>query len=199
MADAARIAGVTPRTAQRALNDGRLGIARTVGRQSTTDDLAVLAWMRTKARGRKWSSRTRDAALDLLSGGRGESIPASARSRLRSALRELSAAQIASSAWVGVWSRYRTLGEVEVQLIGPSVADLGLVPGESFVRFADVSDLDRFEASQLVVADPDGDLVVLERPHDDRLAQVLVDAYVLGDARESAASAAELRACVDAL
>lgn len=201
MADAARVAGVSPRTAQRALSDGRLGMARTVGRQTTTDDLATLAWMRTKSRGRKWSVRTLNAALDLMSGGDGRTISPSERSRLRSLLRTMDARQIASSAWVGTWSRYRTLGEVEAQPIGPSAIDpssLGIVPGQSWVRFVDVPDLDRFEASQPVIADPDGDFVVIERPHDARLARTLIDTYVLGDARESAAAARKLAAAVHA-
>ncbi len=200
--DAARIAGVSQRTVQRALSDGRLGMARTLGRQTTTDDLAVQAWIRTTSRGRKWSGRTLDAGIDLLSGGRGESVSSSERSRLRARLRQMDARQIASSAWVGTWARYRDLGGADAQPIGSSAADpasLGMVPGESWARFADVPDLDEFEASQPVVADPDGDLVVIERRHDDRRARVLVDTYVLGDARESTAAARQLMAVVDAL
>lgn len=200
--DAARIAGVSPRTAQRALAGGMLGMARIIGRQATTDDLAVQAWNRTRSSGRKWSGRTLDAAIDLLSGGRGEAVSASERSRLRSALRGMGAQRIASSAWIGTWVRYRTLGDVDTQPIGPSAVDfpsLGIVAGVSWVRFADAPDLDRFEASQPVVADPDGDLVVIERVRDERRGRVLVDAYVLGDARVSAAAARELANVVDAL
>lgn len=202
VADAAQITGVSLRTVQRALGDGRLGMARVLGRQVTTDDLAVKAWVRTTSRGRKWSSRTLEAAIDLLSGGQGDSVSSSERSRLRAALREMTARQIASSSWIGTWSRYRTLGEVDAHLIGPSIADLsalGIVAGESWMRFAEVVDLDQFEASQPVAADPDGDLVVIERPHDNRGARWLVDTYVLGDARESAAAASELESVAHAL
>ncbi|MCT1774896.1 helix-turn-helix domain-containing protein [Brachybacterium sp. p3-SID957] len=202
VADAAQIAGVSRRTVQRALGDGRLGMARVLGRQVTTDDLAVQAWVRTTSRGRKWSSRTLEAAIDLLSGGQGDSVSSSERSRLRAALREMTARQIASSSWIGTWSRYRTLGEVDAHLIGPSIADLsalGIVAGESWMRFAEVVDLDQFEASQPVAADPDGDLVVIERPHDNRGARWLVDTYVLGDARESAAATSELESVAHAL
>lgn len=201
VADAAQIAGVSLRTVQRALGNGSLGTARVLGRQATTDDLAVQAWIRTTSRGRKWSSRTLEAAIDLLSGGRGESVSSSERSRLRATLREMTARQIASSSWIGTWSRYRTFGEVDAQLIGPSIADLsflGIVAGESWMRFAEVADLDQFEATQPVAADPDGDLVVIERFHDNRGARQLVDIYVLGDARESAAAARELEAAAHA-
>lgn len=200
--DAARIAGVSPRTVQRAVADGSLGLARVVGRQSTTDDLAVQAWMRTTCRGRKWSARIREAALDLLSGGPGDSITASERSRLRAALRGMRARQIASSAWIGMWARYRSLGEVDLQLIGPSAVDslsLGMVAGDSWMRFAQADDLGRVEATQPVLAEPDGDLVVIERAADDGWARRMVDTYVLGDARESAAAARQLEAAAHAL
>lgn len=190
------------RTVQRALGDGSLGMVRVLGRQTTTDNLAVQAWLRTTSRGRRWSSRIREAAIDLLSGGRGEAISPSERSRLLAALRGMSARRIASSVWTGTWSRYRSLGEVDLQLIGPSAADLpalGILAGESWMRFAEVIDLDRFQNTQPVLADPDGDLVVIERPRDGRSACQLVDVYVLGDARESAAAAHRLEAVAHAL
>ena len=202
VAEAARIAGVSPRTVQRALADSSLGLARVIGRQSTTDDLALQAWLRTTCRGRKWSPRIRQAALDVLSGGSADSIAASERSRLRTALRGMSAQQMASSAWIGTWARYRGLGEVVVQPIGPSVvaaSSLGMVAGESWMRFAQVDDLGRFEATQPVLADPDGDLVVVERARDDRWARQMVDTYVLGDSRESAAAARALEEAARAL
>ena len=67
-----------------------------------------------------------------------------------------------------------------------------MVAGESWMRFGQVDDLGRFEATQPVLADPDGDLVVLERVRDDRWARQMVDTYVLGDSRESAAAARAL-------
>lgn len=202
VAEAARIAGVSSRTVQRAVADGSLGLARVIGRQSTTDDLAVQAWLRTTCRGRKWSPRIREAALDLLSGGSGDLITSSERSRLRVALRGMNALQMASSAWIGTWARYRSLGEVVLRPIGPSVVDpssLGMVSGESWMRFAQVDDLGHFEATQPVLADPDGDLVVVEREYDDRWARQMVDTYVLGDSRESAAAARALEAAAHAL
>lgn len=202
VADAAQIAGVSTRTVQRALEDGSLDMARTIGRQTTTDDLAVQAWIRTTTRGRKWSGRTRDAALDLLSNGRGDmvspvrAIPAA--SGLAGSLRPAARFIDVDRHVVEV----SALGTVDVHLIGPSAvdpADLGIVAGESWMRFAEVLDLDELEATQPVSADPDGDLVVIERPHDGRRARSLVDTYVLGDARESAADARELEAVAHAL
>lgn len=202
MQDAARIAQVSTRTTQRAIENGRLGMARTIGRQTTTDDLAIQTWVRTTAPGRRWSSRVRDAALDLLSGETGNGLSSSERSRLRSVMRNMNVRQLAASSWTGVWARYRALGDVVATPIGPSAADLqalGLIPGASWVRFADTPDLDVFEANQPVIADPDGDLIVIERPHDPRRPRILIDTYVLGDARESAAAAHELTAALRAI
>ena len=202
VAGAARVAGVAPRTVQRALKSGHLGMARLVGRQLTTDDLAVQAWIRTTFRGRKWSTKIRNAAIDMLSSERAVSISATERSRLRSALREMSARQIASSSWPGIWARYRMLGSVDVSRIGPSaveLTELGIIPGESWMHFAQVDSLDRFESTQPVIADPDGDLVVIERELDDRRARQLIDVYVLGDARESAAAGRNIEELARAL
>ncbi len=202
VAGAAQIAGVAPRTVQRALKSGHLGMARLIGRQVTTDDLAVQAWIRTTFRGRKWSARIRDAAISMLSNERDVSISPAERSRLRSALREMSAHQIASSSWPGTWARYRMLGQVDVPRIGPSAVDLtelGIIPGDSWMHFAQVDSLDQFESAQPVIADPDGDLVVIERQRDDRWARQLIDVYVLGDARESAAAARNLEELARAL
>ncbi len=202
VAGAAQIAGVAPRTVQRALKSGHLGMARLIGRQVSTDDLAVQAWVRTTFRGRKWSPRIRDAAISMLSNERDVSISPSERSRLRSALREMSAHQIASSSWPGTWARYRMLGQVDVSRIGPSVMDLtelGIIPGASWMHFAQVDSLDQFESTQPVIADPGGDLVVIERQRDDRWARQLIDVYVLGDARESAAAARNIEELARAL
>lgn len=202
MQDAAKVAGVTPRTVQRALGDGTLGMARVLGRQITTDDLALQAWIRTKSPGRKWSARTRDAALTLLSNKQGDRLSASERSRLRAALRTMSARHIAALCWSGTWARYRRLRAFDICLIGPSAISpsmLGLVAGESWITFAETQDLDTFERTQPVIADPDGDLVVIERPHDSRRAITLIDTYVLGDARESTAAAEALEVVAHAL
>lgn len=94
------------------------------------------------------------------------------------------------------------LGQVDVSRIGPSVMDLtelGIIPGASWMHFAQVDSLDQFESTQPVIADPDGDLVVIERQRDDRWARQLIDVYVLGDARESAAAARNIEELARAL
>lgn len=87
-------------------------------------------------------------------------------------------------------------------MIGPTLvddSDLGIVAGDSWVRFAQMDDLDSFEANQPVMADPDGDLAVLDRARVNRVARRLVETYVLGDARQSAAAAAKLEEIAHAL
>jgi len=55
-------------------------------------------------------------------------------------------------------------------------------------------DLDRFEIDQDVILDADGNVGVIERSMvDDRVARILLDTYLLGDARQSAAAATELQ------
>ncbi len=96
----------------------------------------------------------------------------------------------------GGWARYRVVDVAGLTRVGPSVVDqagLGIVPGAGWVTFVETDDLDRLELEHDVMLDADGNLGVIERPRSDsRTARVLLDAYLLGDARLSAATAAEL-------
>ena len=90
---------------------------------------------------------------------------------------------------MGTWARYRPLEPIDLPAVGPDsphAAKLGLITGRGWIRFAQVPSLDALEANHPLVLDPDGALGVLERPAvDARLAQELMDAYLLGDARMS--------------
>nr|NLI50767.1 hypothetical protein [Propionibacterium sp.] len=187
----------TPRFVQQAVRSGDLPALRLVGRLVVMDDLAATAWARSLARGRRWSSEVRDAALDLLSTGRTGRLSSSERSRLRSRLRGMSAAAIAHAAGgLGAWARYRVMQVPDLPRVGPSVVDeigLGIVPGGGWVTFVETVDLTGFELTQDVILDADGNLGVVERPRPDpRIARVLLDTYLLGDARVSSAAATEL-------
>jgi len=98
---------------------------------------------------------------------------------------------------LGVWARYRGKPPIGPVRIGPSAAypgDLGIVAGQGWLTFVQTDDLDRFEIDQDVVLDADGNIGVIERSRvDDRLARILLDTYLLGDARQSAAAATELQ------
>ncbi|MEP7194253.1 MAG: hypothetical protein ABI903_15495 [Actinomycetota bacterium] len=97
---------------------------------------------------------------------------------------------------LGAWARYRGESPIGLVRIGPSAADLGelgIVPGEGWLTFGQTDDLDRFEIDQDVILDADGNVGVIERSTvDDRVARILLDTYLLGNARQSAAAAAEL-------
>jgi hypothetical protein len=97
---------------------------------------------------------------------------------------------------LGAWARYRGKSPIGLVRIGPSAADpgeFGIVPGEGWLTFLQTDDLDRFEIDQDVILDADGNVGVVERSTvDDRVARILLDTYLLGDARQSAAAAAEL-------
>jgi len=97
---------------------------------------------------------------------------------------------------LGAWARYRGKAPTGQVWIGPSAVktdELGIVPGEAWLTFVQTDDLDRFEINQDVILDADGNLGVIERSTvDDRVARILLDTYLLGDVRQSAAAAAEL-------
>lgn len=80
--------------------------------------------------------------------------------------------------------------------VGPSVLDagsIGLLPGDGWLTFIHVPGLGSFEIQHDLILDPDGNLGVLERQKaDDRVARVLLDTYLLGDARQSSGATAEL-------
>ena len=198
VAQVARQHARTDRFVQQALRSGALPGHRVLGRTTSVDDVAVQAWSRALGRGRRWTDRVREAALDLLSTGRTDRLSASERSRLRSRLRGMSATDIAHAAGgMGAWARYRGKSPIGLVRIGPSAAntgELGIVPGQGWLTFVQTDDLDRFEIDQDVNLDADGNLGVVERSRvDDRTARILLDTYLLGDARQSAAAAAELQ------
>jgi len=184
------------RLVQLALRSGALAGHRSVGRVTTMDDIAARAWSRSVARGRPWAAEVRDAALDLLSNGHTERLAASERSRLKARLSSLTARDIAHAAGgLGTWSRYRGDAPASTR-IGPSAVDaaqLGIVPGEGWLTFVQTEDLDLYELEHEVTLDADGNLGVVERLSiDERPARILLDTYLLGDARQSTAAASEL-------
>jgi hypothetical protein len=187
----------TDRFVQQALRSGALAGHRVLGRSTSVDDLAAQAWARSLGRGRRWTDQVREAALDLLSAGRTDRLSSSERSRLRSRLGRMSATDIAHAAGgLGAWARYRGDALSGLARIGPSAVnhrELGIVSGSGWFTFAQTDDLDRFEIDHDVILDADGNLGVVERSTlDERLARILLDTYLLGDARQSAAAAAEL-------
>ncbi|MGB7964372.1 MAG: hypothetical protein WCF12_15630 [Propionicimonas sp.] len=196
----AQVAGQHARTArfvQQAVRSGDLSALRLVGRIAVMDDLAATAWARALAPGRRWTGEVREAALDLVSTGRTDRLSSSERSRLRSRLRGMSAAAMAhASGGLGGWARYRVTGVPDLPRVGPSALDqagVGIVPGAGWVTFVETVDLDQLEFDYDVILDADGNLGVLQRPRSDpRVARVLLDSYLLGDARLSTAAATEL-------
>ncbi len=195
--------GRSVRFVQQAVRNGDLHALRLVGRTVLLDDIAVRAWRRSLARGRRWAPDVREAAFELLSDGVTSRLSASERSRLRGRLRVMPAAEIAhaSGGLAGGWCRYRVDVVPELPLVGPSAVDpaeLGMVVGRSWMSFVEVADLDQLELEHDVALDADGNLGVIERAErDDRAARVLLDTYLLGDERQSSAAASRLeaRAC----
>lgn len=185
---------------RRAIREGFLTALRRIGRTTVVDDIATIAWKRAVARGRLWADEVREAALDLASNGQTDLLSSSERSRLRARLRSITAAEFAHAAggFGGAWGRYTADTRIGSP-IGPDAVDLralGIVPGDVGVHFVRVDDLDAFELHNNVRLDAYGNLCVVERPADDRPARILLDTYLLGSSRESAAAATALeRGC----
>lgn len=196
--EVARQYGRSDRLVQQALASGRLPGHRRFGRHVTVDDIAARSWARSLGRGRVWGDETAAAALDLLDSGDTDRLVSSARSRLRSRLRAMTAPDIAHAmGGIGVWARYRGEAPATAQRVGPSAApaaSLGLVAGEDWMTFIRAGDLDTFELDHDVVLDADGNLGVVQRAETaPSPSRVLIDTYLLGDVRQSEAAAAALR------
>lgn len=105
--------------------------------------------------------------------------------------------------WSGDLGALLNGGSAPLDAIGPSdvaKSELGILEGESWLSFGRTEDLDAFEAEHDVTLSADGNLGVVERSEpDNRLARVLLDAYLLGDPRVSAAAAVRLEECASAL
>ena len=198
VSDAASEAGVTTHQVRAALRDGTLQAHHTFGREPVIDDIALIAWKRSRSRGRRWSQRATHAALDLLSTGTTTWFIGSELSRLRRVLREATPNHLAylAGGLGGTWARYHTLEPVEgLDPIGPSAAGDVVrfdMVGPRRMSFVEVDDLNEFETRALVAPDGEGDLGVVERRPDGRIARVLLDTYLLGDSRESSAAAQAL-------
>lgn len=108
-----------------ALRDGTLQARHAFGRAPVLDDIAVLAWKRSRSRGRRWGQRATHAALDLLSTGTTTEFTGSELSRLRRVVRTAPPNHLAylAGGLGGTWDRYRALETVKgLILIGPSAA-----------------------------------------------------------------------------
>ncbi|PIE20247.1 MAG: hypothetical protein CSA64_04840 [Arachnia propionica] len=192
------------RSVQLAVADETLSVHRQVGRSLIVDDIAALAWSRATSRGRRWSTRMRDAALDLLSEGKTAAVQGPEKSRLKRRLAMMTARDVAyASGGLGRWARYREYRPIHVPGIGPSAIaseELGIVSGAAPMRFGSAPDLTEFAVHPDLALDADGQLGIVERPErDDRIARVLLDTYLLGDARMSVAAAGLLEERVHGL
>lgn len=198
---AGELTGTDVQLVRRAIRDGSLWALRSIGQTIIIDDIAATAWKRATARGRRWTEEVRQAALDLASTGKTQRLSHSERSRLRGKLRAMDAQAFAHAAGGlgGAWGRYSAKGRTDGTAIGPDAVDLstlGIVSGDTGIRYLRVDDLDDFETYNDVTLDAWGSICIVERADDNRAARILLDTYLLGSSRESAAAAAELeRAC----
>lgn len=206
MGAAAVLAGVGVRRLQQAAAEGVLPVQRVVGQVQLVDSTTLRAFTRASRRGRRWSPRVAQAALELLGEGSTAALEGSELSRLRSGLRVMDAGDIAHRLGAAAgWFRYRSLEfsteaiADRVELTGPSAlrdeqlaARLGLVAGPSVAVFGVVPDLAAAEADLALSVDGEGEVFLAQRDRAGGEVSVLVDMFLMGELRESQAAAAEL-------
>ena len=202
---AAEVAGLTARVLQQATASGVLPVQRVAGRTQLIDSAVLQAYLRLSRSGRRWDGRTAKAALDLLDAGETRALSGSELSRLRARLRRISAADIAHRLGATAnWYRYRSVNHTrdevarQVRPTGPTLLEdprladrLGLLPGGSDSLYGVVNDLSLVEAESGLILDGEGDIFITERIRNG-VGAGLVDLFLFGDARESAAAATEL-------
>ncbi|MDR0417056.1 MAG: hypothetical protein LBH76_07045 [Propionibacteriaceae bacterium] len=198
--------GGGPRRLQQAVAAGDLPLHRVVGRTQTIEATALQAWLRARGRGRRWDDRTRAAAVRLLDGQPADDLSASSRSRLRGALRAIDAAGLAHRCGASRgWHRFHsaTHGRAQVAravlptaasgLTEPLAGQLGLSPGDPGHLYGRAADLDAVESDFGLVLDDEGDITLADNTRTGASdTAVLLDLYLLGDARQSALAAAEI-------
>lgn len=207
VAQVANTTGTSPQYVRRAIAAGELAALRRIGRTVILDDLAVQAWDRSRARGRRWSEDVRRAAFDLLDAGTTQRLSSSERSRLRSRMRTATARDLAhlAGALGGGWARYRRNADGHLEgaavagLLPADLERLGLTAGNSRMALVTTPNLTDFELDNNVTLDASGDLGVVERDEAGGRARALLDTYLLGSSRESNAAAAAIEEIAHAL
>lgn len=205
--DVANAQGVSARHVRQAVATGGLQALRRVANTVIIDDLAAQAWGRSRDRGRLWTDETRAAAFEMLDRGQTERLSSSERSRLKAALRGMDVEQLAHrvGGLGGGWARYRRRSTRELRGADPTgpasppLAGLGLVGDASYMTFWVVGSLDDFELDNDVSLDASGELGVIERQEGTGQSRMLLDAYLLGGARESSVAASKLEAMLRAI
>lgn len=207
VADVANAQGVSTRHVRQAVATGALAALRRVANTVVIDDLAAQAWGRSRDRGRKWTDETRSAAFEMLEHGETARLSSSERGRLKAALRAMHVEQLAHrvGGLGGAWARYRrrSTGDLRgARATGPTtpgLAGLGLVGDASQMTFWVVDSLDDFELDNDVSLDASGELGVIERQEATGQSRTLLDAFLLGGARESSLAASKLEAMLRAI
>ncbi|MCH1882412.1 hypothetical protein [Agrococcus sp. ARC_14] len=169
-------------------------VAVEVAGATAVSDRAIMASQRMRARGRRWSDRTRLAAKELIEHGSTALIGGSERSRLKSRLRAGSVSELAYHLLSGRLSLWRSVGE-RLELDSALAAELGLsATGGIAVRAR--NDARAGARKQRLVPDGEGDVLLID--DEGRVVEVL-GLYAFGGSRESAAAERWLRSKIEAL
>lgn len=179
--DAAKQLGVTQRQVQRLALMGRL-VSRDIAGRRVVASRSLVAASRSAGRGRSWEAHTVTAACELLLTGTTHRVAGSQLSRLRSRLRTISISDLAYqvlSDRVTLWRSTRANGAVRAD------ASDGLSATGQRLEVKVTQDAGAFARRAHLLADADGDTLVVELDLDATLVVENLALYAYGDERTS--------------
>lgn len=187
---AARQLGVSQRQVQRLASGGRLS-HRSVAGRTVVSGRSLVALSRSATRGRRWDDHTVQAACELLERGHTECVHGSQRSRLRARLRTISAAELALHILGDRVTLWRSTRQEESR--GEPFVDGLSATGEG-IQVKVVEDAAALSRRFRLIADGDGNVIVVERAT--TAASVVADIalYAYGDERTSSAARQRIEA-----
>lgn len=175
--------GLSQRQVQRLARRGRV-VNRAIAGRTVVAGRSLVALSRSSGRGRRWNERTVAAACELLDRGATERISGSQRSRLRGRLRTISIVDLAYQ----VLGDRVTLWRSTRPATGAEHPSDGLSSTGSRLDVKVTQDAAVFARGARVLADPDGEIVLVELDTDAPAVVADVVLYAYGDERTSSAA-----------
>ncbi|RZT66424.1 hypothetical protein EV140_0098 [Microcella alkaliphila] len=189
---AAQQLGVSQRQVQRLAQSGRV-THRTVAGRTIVSGRSLVALSRSATRGRRWNDETVRAACELLEHGNTELIRGSQRSRLRARLRGVSAAELALHVLGGRVTLWRATGQSVSTMVETDAAD-GLSSTGEGLSVKVTEDAAALARRSRLLADNDGNLLVVELATTAPGIVADITQYAYGDERTSSAARRRIEA-----
>lgn len=195
---AAKELGVSARHVRRSAVSGRM-VATKYGESQVFSQRQVQALERAAYRGRNWTARTQQAALDLLATGKTTELAGTERSRLKHRIREAAVGTLAGQILRDRVSLRRAVSdEAKSGFTSVLTGELGLSTGDGLGVLV-ARDTSREARKARLGLDDSGDIAVIKGDEVHRRVLEALALYVYGDARESSAAAKWIAAAQDAV